>query len=188
MTDHGRTLPPEVQWRTEDSIRCLECGRWMRALGRHLPATHGMTAAEYREAWGMRQRQPLAAGYLSEVRREIAVATGGPDRLRELAPKVAPLAAAGRVGRERREQERRALHRAQDAAAARSSAQADSRAAIAAWRLGDQDVGAYLRRRYVVDEQPMRVLIAELGVSKEVIRRLMDTHGVERRGPGPLPT
>jgi hypothetical protein len=135
----------------------------------------------------MRQRQPLTAGYLSQVRREVAVATGGPDRMRQFAPQVAPLAAAARAGRERREQERRSLHHMQVAAAARSAAQAESRAKVAARRLGYADVGAYLDRRYAVDRQPIRVLVAELTVNKQVVRRLMDTHRVALRGPGPAP-
>lgn len=72
----SRALPPEAEWRTHEAIRCLECGAWKRSLGRHLNAAHAMTAAEYRAAWGMRQRQPLSAGYLSELRRDIAVQTG----------------------------------------------------------------------------------------------------------------
>jgi len=179
-------LPPEVLWRTDDAIRCLECGAWKAALGRHLPAAHGMTADAYRMRWGMRQRQPLTAGYLSDVRRDIAVATGGPDRLRALVPQVAPLAAAARVGRERREQEHQSVRKGQQRAADRRSGDAVARATEAARALGHEDAGDYLRRRYVGDGQPMRVLIAELGVAKEVVRRLMDVYGVRRRGPGPL--
>lgn len=182
-----RQLPPEAAWRNHEVIQCLECGQWKAALGRHLPAAHGVSAAEYRAAWGMRQRQPLTAGYLSQVRREIAVATGGPDRMRQLLPQVAPLAAAARVGRERREQERRSLHQMQVATAARSAAQADSRAKAAARRLGFADVGAYLARRYRVERQPIRVLAGELGVNKQVVRRLMEAHRVPLRGPGPAP-
>jgi hypothetical protein len=181
-----RQLPPEAAWRNHDAIQCLECEQWRSALGRHL-SKHDMTADEYRAAWGMRQRQPLTAGYLSQVRREVAVATGGPDRMRKLAPQVAPLAAAARVGRERREQERRSLHHMQAAVAARSAAQAESRAGVAARRLGFADVGGYLMQRYVADRQPVRVLAAELAVNKQVVRRLMDQHRVSPRGPGPAP-
>lgn len=183
-----RQLPAEAVWRRHDAIQCLECGQWRSALGKHLTAAHGMTADEYRAAWGMRQRQPLTAGYLSEVRREIAVATGGPERLRELAPQVAHLAAAARVGREQREQERRVLRRMQGAAAARSAAQAESRANASARKLGFEDTRAYLRQRYGVDQQPIRVLVAELRVNKQVVRRLMDYHQIPVRGPGPAPT
>lgn len=185
--DTANRLPPEDQWRTHEAIQCLECGQWKAALGRHLPPAHGITADEYREAWGMRQRQPLTAGYLSDVRREIAVATGGPERLRALAPIVAPAAAEARRGRERREQERRSVRTGQQAASDRARADADDRATRAARALGHPDVAAYLRSRYLDQLQPMRVLVAELGVAKEVIRRLMDAHQVPRRGPGPTP-
>lgn len=183
----GRTLPPESDWRTQERIRCLECGRWLRALGNHLRLTHGMTAAEYREVWGMRQRQPLTCGDVSDVRREIAIATGGPDRMRALVPVVAPLAAAARVGREQREQERRSTRARLQRAADRSSAAAGRRAEEAARSLGHKDLATYLRRRYLDDKQPIRVLVAELGVNKQVVDRLMDQHRVSRRGPGPLP-
>ncbi|GAA2644491.1 hypothetical protein GCM10010399_93000 [Dactylosporangium fulvum] len=180
-------LPPEEEWRTSDGIRCLECGVWKKALGRHLPV-HGLDADEYRRRWGMRQRQPLTSRELSDVRREIAVDTGGPDRLRALAPQVAPIAAAARVGRERREQERRSVRAGQQRAADQRSADADQRADAAARGLGHRDVADYMRRRYLDEGQPMRVLVAELGVNKQVVGRLMDLHGVRRRGPGPPPT
>ncbi len=182
----SRYLPPEDQWLTHEAIRCLECGAWKAALGRHLILAHAMTADEYRAAWGMRQRQPLTAGYLSELRREIAVATGAPDRMRALLPRVAASAARARQGRERREQERRSLRAGQQSWWDRARADADRRATEAAVGLGYADVGAYLRARYVDAEQPMRVLCAELGVGVEVVRRLMDTNRVRRRGPGPL--
>ncbi len=181
-----RRLPPEHEWRTHDTIRCLECGAWKAALGRHLPLAHAITADEYRTLWGMRQRQALTAGYLSDWRRDIAVATGGPDRMRDLAPRTAAAAAEGRRGRERREQERRSLRAGQQGWWDRARADADGRAAAAAAARGYADVGAYLRVRYLADRQPMRVVCAELGVGKEVVRRLMDTHRVRRRGPGPL--
>ncbi|SDJ88618.1 MucR family transcriptional regulator [Billgrantia gudaonensis] len=40
-------------------IQCLECGRWFRGLATHLPRTHGMTHADYREKWGIPRRYPL---------------------------------------------------------------------------------------------------------------------------------
>lgn len=182
-----RSLPPEDQWRTYEAIRCLECGQWKASLGRHLGPAHALTADEYRESWGMRQRQPLVAGYLGDLRREIAVATGGPERMRALVPRVAAAAAEARQGRERREQERRSLRVGQQRWWDQERADADRRARASARLRGYADLGAYLRARYLDDEQPMRMLCAELGVGVQVVRRLMDTHQVRRRGPGPTP-
>ena len=42
-------------------IRCLECGRWFRAIGSHLTRAHGMTAREYRERWGLPATHRLAS-------------------------------------------------------------------------------------------------------------------------------
>lgn len=181
----SRGLPPEADWLTHETIRCLECGLWKKALGRHLNAAHGMTADEYRAAWGMRQRQALAAGYLSDWRREIAVERGGVERMRALASRSAPLAAQARAGRERRPQEIRSLRAGQQRWWDRSRADADTRATASAQALGYPDVGAYLHARYISDLQPIRVLCAELGVNKQVVVRLMSWSGIGVRGPGP---
>ncbi|NLE82350.1 MAG: MucR family transcriptional regulator [Rhodococcus sp.] len=97
-------LPPEPEWRTDEAIMCLECGVWKKALGRHLPA-HGLTSLTYRERWGMRQRQPLTSRDYAATRREIAIRSGGVERLTEWAPKTAAVAQEAARHRERRPQE-----------------------------------------------------------------------------------
>jgi hypothetical protein len=42
----------------DDRIQCLECGRWLRALGGHL-VTHDMTAREYKISHGILMSRPL---------------------------------------------------------------------------------------------------------------------------------
>ncbi|UQI41913.1 MucR family transcriptional regulator [Vreelandella venusta] len=41
-------------------IQCLECGKWFKSLATHLPRTHGMSHAEYRQKWGIPKRFALA--------------------------------------------------------------------------------------------------------------------------------
>lgn len=43
-----------------DEIQCLECGKWFKTLGRHLTTTHGMTANDYRDKYGLPRSTPLA--------------------------------------------------------------------------------------------------------------------------------
>ncbi|MDR1947328.1 MAG: MucR family transcriptional regulator [Desulfovibrio sp.] len=53
----------------ERSVTCLECGKVFKLLStRHL-AGHGLTAAEYREKWGLKKGTALAAKALQRDRR-----------------------------------------------------------------------------------------------------------------------
>lgn len=47
------------EWRQTDRIRCLECGRWYRALPTHLRRGHAMTEDDYREAHNIPAGLPL---------------------------------------------------------------------------------------------------------------------------------
>jgi predicted transcriptional regulator len=54
----------------EKSVTCLECGARYRVIsGKHL-ALHGMTADEYREKWGLKNKLPLMAKELTRKRRK----------------------------------------------------------------------------------------------------------------------
>jgi predicted transcriptional regulator len=57
-------LTPAVSIRrslTDDYIVCLEDGRKMRALKRHLMSEHRLTPDEYRAKWGLKADYPMVA-------------------------------------------------------------------------------------------------------------------------------
>jgi hypothetical protein len=44
---------------TEDKVQCHICGEWFRALATHVLRTHGWTADEYRQEFGLNNGQSL---------------------------------------------------------------------------------------------------------------------------------
>lgn len=59
-----------------DHIVCLEDGRKMKMLKRHLMVDHGMTPDEYRERWNLPSDYPMVAREYAERRRELAKKIG----------------------------------------------------------------------------------------------------------------
>ena len=59
-----------------DHIVCLEDGRKMKMLKRHLMTDHGLTPAEYRARWGLPADYPMVAPEYAEKRRTLAKAIG----------------------------------------------------------------------------------------------------------------
>ena len=59
-----------------DHIVCLEDGKKMKMLKRHLMTDHGMTPEEYRERWNLPADYPLVAPAYAEKRRELAKKIG----------------------------------------------------------------------------------------------------------------
>lgn len=59
-----------------DHVTCLECGRKMKMLKRHLTADHGLTTEEYRQRWGLAADHPLVAPNYADRRRDLAKAIG----------------------------------------------------------------------------------------------------------------
>jgi predicted transcriptional regulator len=59
-----------------DHIICLEDGKKMKMLKRHLRTDHGMTPEEYRQRWNLPADYPMAAPNYSERRRELAKQIG----------------------------------------------------------------------------------------------------------------
>jgi methylphosphotriester-DNA--protein-cysteine methyltransferase len=51
----------------DDHVVCLECGKKMRRLRRHLAAAHGLTPDTYRQRWGLRRDHPLVCAELSRL-------------------------------------------------------------------------------------------------------------------------
>lgn len=65
----------------DDSVKrqyivCLEDGRHVRTLKRHLQVAHGMTPAQYREKWALPKDYPMAAPAYSEHRSQMAKQLG----------------------------------------------------------------------------------------------------------------
>lgn len=59
-----------------DAITCLDCGKKMKMLRRHLSSEHGTTPADYREKWGLAADYPMVAPDYAETRRDLAVKIG----------------------------------------------------------------------------------------------------------------
>ena len=59
-----------------DAIACLECGKKMKMLKRHLGADHGLTPAEYRAKWNLASDYPVVAPDYAAKRKELALKIG----------------------------------------------------------------------------------------------------------------
>lgn len=59
-----------------DHLVCLEDGKKMKMLKRHLMTEHGMTPDDYRQRWGLSSDYPMVAPEYAETRRDLAVKIG----------------------------------------------------------------------------------------------------------------
>ena len=59
-----------------DHLVCLEDGKKMKMLKRHLMTDHGMTPGEYRARWGLAADYPMVAPEYADKRRELAKSIG----------------------------------------------------------------------------------------------------------------
>ena len=59
-----------------DHLVCLEDGKKMKMLKRHLMTEHGMTPDDYRARWGLATDYPMVAPAYAETRRDLAVKIG----------------------------------------------------------------------------------------------------------------
>ena len=72
-------LVPAVSVRSSvkrDGVICLDCGRKLKMLKRHLNVDHGLTPAAYRERWGLAGDYPIVAPDYAEKRAELAIKIG----------------------------------------------------------------------------------------------------------------
>jgi predicted transcriptional regulator len=72
-------LEPAVSVRSSvkrDHIVCLEDGKKMKMLKRHLMTDHGLSPAEYRARWGLPSDYPMVAPAYAEKRRDLAKKIG----------------------------------------------------------------------------------------------------------------
>ena len=61
---------------TDDYIVCLEDGKKLKMLKRHLMTDHGMTPEAYRAKWGLKPDYPMVAPNYSAQRQELAKQIG----------------------------------------------------------------------------------------------------------------
>ena len=61
---------------TPDALFCLECGKPVKTLRRHLQAEHGLTPDEYRTKWNLRGDYPMTAPNYAQFRSELAKEAG----------------------------------------------------------------------------------------------------------------
>ena len=72
-------LTPAVPLRrsvTDDHIVCLEDGKKLKMLKRHLMTDHGLTPDDYRERWGLKRDYPMVAPNYSAQRQTLAKQIG----------------------------------------------------------------------------------------------------------------
>jgi len=70
---------PKVSIRSSikpDYIVCLEDGKRMKTLKRHLRTDHQMTPDQYRQKWGLNSDYPMVAPNYAEQRRTLAKSIG----------------------------------------------------------------------------------------------------------------
>ena len=75
-----------------DAIICLEDGKPMKSLKRHLSTHHGMTPDEYKAKWGLPRDYPMVAPDYAARRSDLAKAAGLGQAARKGAAKPAPKA------------------------------------------------------------------------------------------------
>ena len=73
--------PPEPAVSIRSSVKpdyvvCLDCGKKMKMLKRHLSTEHGFTTDQYRQRWGLNADYPLVAPNYAAKRRELAKKIG----------------------------------------------------------------------------------------------------------------
>ncbi len=85
---------------TADFIICLEDGKKLKMLKRHLMSTYGMTPAEYRTKWNLPRDYPMVAPNYAATRSQLAKKIGLGKSPAKAAP--APAKPAARRGRPRK--------------------------------------------------------------------------------------
>jgi predicted transcriptional regulator len=90
----GEPAVPIRQSVKPDHLVCLECGSHFSTLKRHLATDHQLTAAEYREKWGLPRDYPIVAAEYAKRRSALAKKIGLGTK-----PGDAPKRKAGRKAR-----------------------------------------------------------------------------------------
>ncbi|MDX2466089.1 MAG: Helicase associated domain protein [Acidimicrobiia bacterium] len=64
-----------------EAVQCHICGDWFSLMGTHANHSHGIRAADYRRAFGLRKSTPLASTSYRNNRRKHAAQLVTPDRI-----------------------------------------------------------------------------------------------------------
>ncbi len=94
----GVPAPPAVPVRKSVAPRhvvCLDCGKKMTMLRRHVALNHGLSPAEYRAKWGLPPDHPLVAPEYAEKRSALARKAGLGTKRRETMQEAAEPATPG---------------------------------------------------------------------------------------------
>ena len=83
-----------------DHIICLEDGKKLKMLKRHLQTSYGLTPAQYREKWGLPHDYPMVAPNYAEKRSTLAKTIGLGRRPQAAA--AAPIPVPRKAGRQRK--------------------------------------------------------------------------------------
>jgi predicted transcriptional regulator len=75
---------------TGDYILCLEDGKKLKMLKRHLMTAYGMTPEEYRVKWGLKPDYPMVAPNYAAKRQQLAKAIGLGRKPRTPEPATTP--------------------------------------------------------------------------------------------------
>ncbi|MFI8085323.1 MucR family transcriptional regulator [Kitasatospora sp. NPDC086009] len=176
-----------------DLVLCHVCGRAFRSLGSHVRA-HDMTAAEYREEFGLLRTRALSARALSLARS--AAQRAAFDASARMRSHFAVGQAMARDGELSRQARRSFVARGTSAEFVREQAErlasgrrtqvADAAARLEARvrTLGYADVGAAVQALYVEADMSMEATARVLGVGNEQMRQLLDTCRVRVRAVG----
>ena len=76
MPDRPRPVVPVKKSVTPDYIICLEDGKKLKMLKRHLKTAYNMTPDEYRERWGLPSDYPMVAPNYARHRSNLAKQIG----------------------------------------------------------------------------------------------------------------
>lgn len=97
MTRMSAPLSPAVPIEesvTEDFIVCLEDGKKLQMLKRHLSTVYGMTPEQYKERWSLPTSYPIVAPSYAKRRSQIAKDTGlGLTGRKKRSLKIVPMSA-----------------------------------------------------------------------------------------------
>ena len=86
---------------TDDYIVCLEDGKKLKMLKRHLMTAYNMTPGEYRAKWGLKADYPMVAPNYAAKRQELAlkIGLGRKPRVVEPVPAAKPAARKPRANK-----------------------------------------------------------------------------------------
>jgi predicted transcriptional regulator len=87
---------------TDDYIVCLEDGKKLKMLKRHLATSYDMTPAEYRAKWNLPRDYPMVAPAYAAQRSELARQFGLGRKPAAVAPAPGPVSAPTAAGPQRR--------------------------------------------------------------------------------------